>query len=90
LTAIARVQGAQLKSKREIRIASVFKHAPIEFLDMIMVHELAHIQHKDHDKAFYKLCTYMLPAYHTIELHLRLYLAHQAHGGKALWLPQPS
>jgi UTP pyrophosphatase len=66
-TAISRVQGGQLKAKNEIRIASLFKEVPIEFLKMITVHELAHLKEKDHNKAFYKLCLSMEPDYHQIE-----------------------
>lgn len=73
---ISRVQGAQLKAKHEIRIASVFKRVPLEFLTMILVHELAHLKEKAHNKAFYQLCTYMQPAYHHHELELRLYLTY--------------
>jgi predicted metal-dependent hydrolase len=58
-TAVSRVQGGKLKAKREIRIASLFKEVPAEFLRMIVVHELAHLKEKGHDKAFYQLCTYM-------------------------------
>jgi predicted metal-dependent hydrolase len=75
-TFIARVQGGKLKSKHEIRIASVFKNAPLEFLKMIVVHELAHLKEKDHNKAFYQLCTYMEPAYHQLEFDIRLFLTH--------------
>lgn len=75
-THISRVQGKKLKSKNEIKIASVFKKAPIEFLKMIVVHELAHLKEKDHDKAFYSLCEYMEPSYHQLEFDLRLYLTH--------------
>ncbi|OMH39099.1 YgjP-like metallopeptidase domain-containing protein [Motiliproteus sp. MSK22-1] len=71
---VSRVQGAKLKSKNEIRIASVFKEAPLEFLRMIVVHELAHLKEKSHNKAFYKLCQYMEPSYHQLEFDLRLYL----------------
>lgn len=73
-TAVSRVQGAKLKAKREIRIASLFKQTPPEFLKMIVVHELAHVRERDHDKAFYQLCEHMEPAYHQIEFDLRLYL----------------
>lgn len=73
-TAISRVQGGKLKAKREIRVASLFKEAPPEFLRMIVVHELAHLKEKDHDKAFYQLCTHMEPHYHQYEFDLRLYL----------------
>ena len=41
---------------------------------MIVVHELAHVKEKDHNKAFYKLCQYMEPDYFQLELDLRLYL----------------
>lgn len=71
---VSRVQGSKLKSKNEIRIATVFKSAPKEFLEMIVVHELAHLKEKDHNKAFYQLCQHMLPNYHQIELDLRIYL----------------
>lgn len=76
-TTVSRVQGSKLKSKREIRIATLFKDVPLELLKMITVHELAHIKEKNHDKAFYKLCTYMEPNYHQYELDLRLYLTYQ-------------
>jgi predicted metal-dependent hydrolase len=73
-TAVSRVQGGKLKAKKEIRIAALFKDAAPEFLEMIVVHELAHLKEHDHNKAFYKLCTYMLPDYHQLEFDLRVYL----------------
>ena len=84
-TAISRVQGSKLKAKREIRIATVFRDAPPEFLRMIAVHELAHLKEKQHDKAFYKLCCWMEPQYHQFELDLRLYLTHMEQTGERLW-----
>jgi hypothetical protein len=60
---------------------------PLEFLRMIVVHELAHLKEKEHDKAFYQLCAYMEPEYHQIELDLRLYLTHVDMGGKLAWPP---
>jgi hypothetical protein len=75
-TAVSRVQGGKLKAKREIRIATMFRHLPASFLRMITVHELAHLKEKDHDKAFYQLCTYMEPDYHQIEFDLRMVLTH--------------
>ena len=75
-TAISRVQGGKLTAKSEIRIASLFKQVPIQFLKMIVVHELAHLKEKDHNKAFYNLCVSMEPDYHQIEFDLRLYLTH--------------
>ena len=84
-TTIARVQGSKLKAKREIRVASLFKQVPDEFLKMIAVHELAHLKERAHDKAFYQLCTYMEPAYHQLEFELRVYLTHLDHSGAPLW-----
>jgi predicted metal-dependent hydrolase len=71
---ISRVQGGKLKSKQEIRIASLFKYAPLAMLNMIVVHELAHLKEKQHNKAFYSLCEYMQPDYHQLELDTRLFL----------------
>jgi predicted metal-dependent hydrolase len=73
-TYVSRVQGNKLKSKNEIRIGSLFKKTPEAFLAMIVVHELAHLKEKEHNKAFYKLCQSMLPDYHQLELDLRIYL----------------
>lgn len=78
-TAISRVQGNKLKAKKEIRIASVFKQAPADFLQMIVVHELAHLRETEHNKAFYQLCKHMLPNYHQLEFDLRVYLTWNEH-----------
>lgn len=86
-TAISRVQGNKLKAKHEIRIATVFRDAPPEFLRMIAVHELAHLKEKQHDKAFYQLCCAMEPHYHQYEFDLRLYLTLLDSGGPRLWSP---
>jgi predicted metal-dependent hydrolase len=75
-TTVSRVQGSRLKASREIRIASVFRDAPAEFLRMIVVHELAHLKEADHNKSFYQLCTHIEPDYHQLEFDLRLYLTH--------------
>jgi UTP pyrophosphatase len=73
-TAVSRVQGNQLKAKREIRIATLFKAAPADFLRMIVVHELAHLKEREHGRAFYALCQHMEPGYHQLEFDLRLWL----------------
>jgi predicted metal-dependent hydrolase len=83
LTAVSRVQGGRLKAKREIRVAAVFKDAPAAMLDMIVVHELAHLKEREHDKAFYALCEHMLPGYHQVEFDTRLYLTMLALGKAA-------
>ena len=61
-TAISRVQGGKLKAEA--------------FLRMIVVHELAHLKEKDHNKAFYQLCCHMEPQYHQLEFDTRLWLTH--------------
>lgn len=84
-TAVSRVQGNKLKAKREIRVATLFKEVPVEFLRMITVHELAHIKERAHDRAFYQLCTHMEPQYHQYEFDLRVYLTHVDAVGKLVW-----
>jgi len=84
-TSVSRVQGGKLKAKHEIRVATMFREVPLEFLRMIAVHELAHVKEKQHDKAFYKLCTYMEPNYHQYEFDTRLYLTHLDAAGQRLW-----
>jgi predicted metal-dependent hydrolase len=80
-TQISRVQGGKLKSKNEIRIASQLKQLPLPLLRMVVVHELAHLREKEHNKAFYQLCQYMEPAYHQLEFDLRLFLTCQELAG---------
>ena len=76
-TTVSRVQGGKLKAKKEIRIASLFKEAAPQFLRMIVVHELAHLRERDHNKAFYQLCQHMEPDYHQLEFDLRVYLTYR-------------
>lgn len=84
---VSRVQGGKLKSKNEIRISTLFKNTPTEFLNMIVVHELAHLKEKDHNKAFYQLCQHMLPDYHQIEFDVRVYLTHLEEVGEVYTKP---
>src|ERR1700712_3569458 len=84
-TTISRVQGTRLKSKREIRIATLFRTMPEAFLRMIVVHELAHLRERDHDKAFYQLCCHMEPNSPQLEFDLRAYLCWLEATGEALW-----
>ncbi|MCP1291168.1 MULTISPECIES: M48 family metallopeptidase [unclassified Chromobacterium] len=73
-TFVSRVQGGKLKTKNEIRVAALFRDAPLPFLRMIVVHELAHLKEKDHNKAFYQLCCHMEPDYHQLEFDMRVWL----------------
>lgn len=76
-----RIQGGKLKTKNELRVSAVFKNTPEEFLNMIVVHELAHLKEKEHNKAFYRLCMNMLANYHELELDMRLYLIQHENQG---------
>ncbi len=89
-TAVSRVHGGRLKAKKEIRVAALFKDAPPQFLEAIVVHELAHLKELDHNKAFYQLCEYMLPDYHQLEFDLRLYLTLRDLQGKAAAVANPT
>ena len=84
-TSISRVQGNKLAAKHEIRVAAMFKQVPDEFLRMIVVHELAHLREREHNKAFYQLCAHMEPQYHQYEFDVRLYLTHLEGAGERLW-----
>jgi hypothetical protein len=86
-TSVSRVQGGRLKAKQEIRVAALFREGPEAFLRMIVVHELAHIRVRDHDKAFYQLCRHMAPDYAQLEFELRAYLTYLEQGGATLWAP---
>ena len=84
-TTVSRVQGTKLKAKREIRIAGVFRAMPEPLLKMIVVHELAHLKERAHDKAFYALCQHMEPDYHQLEFDLRLALMQAELSGQPVW-----
>ncbi len=84
-TYVSRVQGSKLKAKNEIKISSQFKKMPLEFLRMIVVHELAHLKEKGHDKPFYKLCEYMEPNFHQLEFDMRVYLTYMDIFKKSLY-----
>ena len=81
-TALSRNHGGRLVAKKEIRIGSVFRELPADFLKMIVVHELAHLKEMEHNKAFYQLCEYMQPGYAQLEFDLRLYLTWRGVEGK--------
>ncbi|WP_333803867.1 M48 metallopeptidase family protein [Sulfurospirillum sp.] len=74
--------GGRLRSKSEIRVASVFKNTPEAFLRMIVVHELSHLKEREHNKAFYAMCEKMEPSYHQLEFDVRLYMTHLELFGK--------
>lgn len=80
-TYVSRQQGGKLKAKNELRVSAIFKKSSPALLSMIVVHELAHLKEKEHNKAFYRLCLHMLPNYHQLEFEMRLMLVQIEHGG---------
>ena len=58
---------------------------PAEFLKMIVVHELAHLKERAHDRAFYALCRHMEAEYHQLEFDLRLWLTQVEVMGQGPW-----
>ncbi len=74
-TSLTRIQGNRLKSAQEIRIAGLFRKAPLPFLRMIVAHELAHLRESEHNKAFFQLCVHIEPDYFQLEFDTRLYLS---------------
>ena len=66
--------------KHDLAINSDLLRAPEPLLKALVVHELAHFKEKDHNKGFYQLCCYMEPAYHQLELDLRLFCVAVAMG----------
>lgn len=89
-TAISRVQGGKLKAKKEIRVSPCFKPAPADFLRMIVVHELAHLKERNHDKAFYQLCQHMEPNYHQLEFDCRVYLLWKSESSPKILISEPT
>lgn len=88
-TSTHRAHGGNIKARHGIAISSLFKQAPLEFLRMIVVHELAHLREREHNKRFYQLCEHMEPDYHQLEFDLRLYLTYSQHSGLRLWGDTP-
>lgn len=78
---VSRQQGSKLKAKNELRVSAMFKKSSEALLNMIVVHELAHLKEKEHNKAFYRLCLHMLPEYHQLEFEMRLMLVQIEHAG---------
>jgi len=66
---------------RDIKVSPVFRRAPIEFLRLLLLHELGHIEEEGHDEAFYRLHASMVPDYVQLHLDINLYMLHLDTGG---------
>lgn len=79
------IHGKKIKVINDIKISTNFKNMPYEFLYNVLIHEIAHLKEKEHNKAFYNLCQNMSPEYFQIDFDLRLYLTYLDLYKKSLW-----
>jgi predicted metal-dependent hydrolase len=56
-------QWGSCSSKNEISINTMAMKLPLNVIEYLVVHELAHIKHKHHQKDFWQLVEYHLPDY---------------------------
>lgn len=62
---VSRVQGSKLKRNNEIKVSAILKTLAEPLLRVVVVHELAHLREKEHNKGFYQLCQHMEANYHS-------------------------
>lgn len=60
----AKTRFGSCSSKDRVCFSCLVMRYPKEAIDYVIVHELAHIVHKNHGKAFYALIERILPDYH--------------------------
>jgi len=60
-------------SKRNINLSSRLLFAPIEVLDYVIVHELAHLKEMNHSPKFWKIVADVMPDYQEKEIWLKKY-----------------
>lgn len=60
-------------SKNNISLNIQLMKLPLELIDYVVVHELAHIRHKNHQKNFYKEVQKVLPNYKQLDKTLKEY-----------------
>lgn len=59
----ARTRFGSCSAKNSLNFSAYLMRFPDEAVDYVVVHELAHIKHHDHSKAFYELIEAYLPDY---------------------------
>ena len=70
----ARTRFGSCSSQGHICFSWRLMQYPPEAIDYVVVHELAHLKEKEHNKAFYQVCCHMEPQYHQLEFDTRLWL----------------
>ena len=66
-------QWGSCSSQNDISINTMVMKLPLNVIEYIVVHELAHIKHKHHQKDFWKLVEYYLPNYKLYVKELKNY-----------------
>ena len=82
----AKIHGRKVVSTNEIQIATLFKKVPYEFLEHVVIHELAHLKEKEHNKKFYQLCISMQGSYNLVSRDISFYLLYKDVFGEGLWV----
>ena len=58
-------------SKGNISIAKKLVHYPIKAVEYVVLHELCHLKHMNHSKAFWKMVSQYMPDYKQAQAYLR-------------------
>ena len=66
-------QWGSCNTKRELTFNYRLVMAPIEIIDYVVVHELCHLLHMNHDRSFWRLVGSILPDYKKRQEFLNLY-----------------
>jgi len=66
-------QWGSCSSQNNLSFNTMMMKLPLDVIQYIVVHELAHIKHKHHQKAFWSLVEQYLPEYKTQVKELKLY-----------------
>mgnify|MGYP003293987276 CR=1 FL=1 len=64
--------GSCMPSKKNLYFSSRLIMLPLDKIDAIIVHELCHIKHKNHNKEFYDLVAKYIPDYKEIDKWLKI------------------
>ena len=66
-------QWGSCNTKKELTFNYRLVMAPIEIIDYVVVHELCHLLHMNHDRSFWRLVGSILPDYKKRQEFLNLY-----------------
>jgi len=69
----AKTRWGSCSNKNSISLNYRMMKLPLDIIKYIIVHELAHIEHKDHQKKFWNLVASTMPSYEEYEAQLKTY-----------------